>query len=282
MLASWIKHDTATTGTGTITLGSAVSGHTTIGDHFADGELVYYSIENGSNRENGIGTFTVSGTTLARTTVLETLVSGTYDRTSPSAINLASTSTVSISAIPQAWGWPGLNPAAALHFIKPYCQDGSLGTTDVVVADTLYLQPLYVPVPGIYDAIRLDITVGSVGDYRVGVMSMGNNLQAPSLLSTSISIDSNVTGKQSASFSSAIQLNVGYYYTAFLCDATPTLRVYGRLQMGWATMVGVEDSTFRARSGFTVASIAGSPALPSSSGAVTDTGVSPLLLLEAA
>lgn len=281
MLASWTKHDTATTGTGTITLGSAAAKHTTVGDHFADGELIWYSIEDGNNRENGIGLFTVSGTTLARSTVLETLVSGTYDRTSPTAINLSGSATVSISILPDTLGWPGLNPGADRHFIKPYGQDGTEGGTFAAVADTLYLVPLYVPVTGSYDAIRLDITVGAVGNYRVGIMSMGSDLQAPSLLATSASTSSNTTGKQSTSFSSAIFLNVGYYYMAFLCDATPTVRNFGRTQVGFATMVGVADDNFRARVGFTVSSVAGSPVLPASSGAVVDADPVPLLLLEA-
>lgn len=282
MLASWTKHATATTGTGTITLGSAVAKHTTFGVHFADGELVYYSIEDGNDRENGIGLYTVSGTTLARSTVKETLVSGVYDRTSPTAINLSGSATVSVSAIPEAWGWPGFNPSAVYHFLKPYGMNGTEGNTGAVVADTLYLIPVYVPVPGSYDAIRLDITAGAVGDYRVGVMSMGADLEAPSLLATSVSTDSNVTGKQSTSFSSAIQLNVGYYHMAFLCDAAPTVRAFDRSHVGHQHMIGVNAGDFRSYPGASVASIAGSPALPSTSGTLAFAGRAPLLLLEAA
>jgi hypothetical protein len=78
-----VKETTATTGTGTLTLAGAVSGFQSFSSALSDGDTTYYAISESStgNWEVGLGTFTASGTTLARTTVLASSNSG-------SAVNL--------------------------------------------------------------------------------------------------------------------------------------------------------------------------------------------------
>lgn len=83
---------TSTTGTGTVTLGSASVGFQTFADAgVADSDVVQYVIEEGSNFEIGTGTYTASGTTLTRTP--------TESSNSGSAITLAGAATVSVTAI---------------------------------------------------------------------------------------------------------------------------------------------------------------------------------------
>ena len=87
------KMTTATEGTGTITLGSAVSGFLTFAlAGVSDGDIVSYGISDGANSEVGYGTYTASGTTLARTTILKST-------NSDAAINLSGDAVVFITLL---------------------------------------------------------------------------------------------------------------------------------------------------------------------------------------
>ena len=70
-----VKETTTTTGTGTLTLAGAVSGFRSF-SVVGDGNRCYYAVVGGTEWEVGIGTYTASGTTLARTEVLASSNSG--------------------------------------------------------------------------------------------------------------------------------------------------------------------------------------------------------------
>lgn len=91
------RMSTGTTGTGTITLGSAVTGFLSFAAAgVGDGETVTYAIQDGSNSEIGRGVYTASGTTLTRS-VLKSTNSG-------AALNLSGTAQVFITASAEDFG----------------------------------------------------------------------------------------------------------------------------------------------------------------------------------
>lgn len=86
------KMTTSTTGTGTVTLGSASVGFQSFADAgVANSDVVQYVIEEGANFEIGTGTYSSSGTSLTRTP--------SESSNSDAAISLSGTATVSITAI---------------------------------------------------------------------------------------------------------------------------------------------------------------------------------------
>lgn len=64
-----VKESSTTTGTGTYTLAGAEAGFQTFAA-IGDGNTTYYAATDGTDWEVGIGTYTASGTTLARTAIL--------------------------------------------------------------------------------------------------------------------------------------------------------------------------------------------------------------------
>jgi len=91
-LVNRAKMTTATTGTGTITLGSPSSGYQSFADAgVINSDVVRYVIEDGTAWEIGEGIYTASGTTLTRT-VRESSNADT-------AINLSGSAVVFVSAV---------------------------------------------------------------------------------------------------------------------------------------------------------------------------------------
>ena len=70
VLRDRVKETSTTTGTGTYALAGAVTGFEAFSS-VGNGNTTYYACTDGTDFEVGIGTYTASGTTLARTTILQ-------------------------------------------------------------------------------------------------------------------------------------------------------------------------------------------------------------------
>lgn len=129
MLANLARMSTATTGTGTITLGAAVSGYLSFADAgVADGDVVTYAIADGSNSEIGFGTYTASGTTLTRNVINST--------NSGVAISLTGSAQVFITAAAQDLiTTPGQRNRLINGDFKIWQRDGGAFTANEVTAN---------------------------------------------------------------------------------------------------------------------------------------------------
>lgn len=71
-----VQETFTTTGTGTVSLGGAVTGYQAFSAVVANAGVCYYTMTDGTNWEVGIGTYTTAGNTLARTKILSSSNAG--------------------------------------------------------------------------------------------------------------------------------------------------------------------------------------------------------------
>jgi len=114
-----VKESSTTSGTGTLTLAGAVTGFQAFSAALSNGDTTYYAIAESSTGawEVGLGTYTASGTTLARTTVLSSSDGGTAINLSGAGADVFITQPADKAAYFDAAGDLTLNqdPTAALQ-----------------------------------------------------------------------------------------------------------------------------------------------------------------------
>jgi hypothetical protein len=186
VLADLVQQSTATTGTGTITLGAAVTGFRTVaGAGIADGVVVSYAIQDGTNRETGTGTVGGSGTTLTRTL----LASSTG-----SLLNLSGSAVVGIAPNAADFDFAFASQTANHVFAAPNGSAGAPSFRAIVAAD---IPTLNQSTTGSAATLTTARDIAMTGDVSWSVSFNGSaNATAAATLSTT----ARATGKQTIAF----------------------------------------------------------------------------------
>lgn len=244
MLANGVKETTTTTGTGTTLTLSAASGFVRFSEAFGVGEHVWYGLQSGDGkREWGYGSVGASNT-FERLLPMATYVSGTYDKTTPSRIDLTGTSTLIV-----------VNSAASENVAPP--RIANLGGADrracslpafnagglsgfALTANTIYYFPVFWPGGYPVATIYADVSTASSGKYiRLGLYEIGEDGAPKNLLADSGALSVASAAQISASIGPLV-LASGWYVGAMISDGAPSVRatsVQGDTPFGWVTGV---------------------------------------------
>lgn len=133
-----VRETTTTTGTGTLTLLGAATGCQSF-SAVGDGNTCYYVIDNGTDWEVGIGTYTASGTTLSRDTVLASSNSGSAVNWSSGTKNVYCTlpsERAIVGSGGNAFSWASLSVVARLVADDISGSDGDVVTSWALRAGT--------------------------------------------------------------------------------------------------------------------------------------------------
>lgn len=223
MLGNWISETTATTGTGTISLGGAsAADKLPFSSQVRSGEMVPYFVIDGNNAEEGIGTYTTGS--LARTLVLSTKTGSTYADRPTLGISLSGTATVIMAAGKNTFNPAVLtrkNGSGTKYVVDAYLTSSNLSTRSLN-ANALYLMPFYMTAPVALTGLGCNInTLATTGTVlQLGLYDINPTTNLATLIAQTATINAlGVTGYNDALFSSNIYLPAGMYLIGLDSDS---------------------------------------------------------------
>lgn len=216
-LANLAKETVSVGGTGNLTLGGAVTGHVTLNNAVGTNRPFTYVIEDGGDYEIGYGRLSAS-TTFVRTDILQTIVSGAIDFTSPAALTVSTSATVGIDTAVQGimgghsgycFASSGVNGITSFNHVRAETAIGSfngyLNMDTFFLATSKYITACSVHVIGTAASAAL----------RVGIYSKATNGKPGYLLkefTDAAVIDCSTSGAKTATPTAGLWLPAGDYF----------------------------------------------------------------------
>jgi len=244
MIANWVKESVSAGGTGNLTLGGAETGLVSLDTAIGQDIAFVYTIEDGSNRECGVGHLSAAST-LVRDKILETLVSGTLDRSTPAAITVTTSAFVSIADAAQLVqpGIPVSHDSDVDGVLSACIKDQGNSTQGGLNANQTYFIIHYNAVAGMCSAIRYGVSSGASGtDMQLGIYSVGaDGLPDKQLAVTTAKAPA--AGQNEDSLTSSIYLPVGWIYIGAVHDSAVAYRGSNGGNDTGPTPLGAESSS---------------------------------------
>lgn len=268
MLGNWIQQTTTTTGTGNLTL-STVSGYPAFSTQFSDGQRFQYQIlddSTGAPIESGIGY--LSSGALVRERIECTMVSGTFDNTTPTAVSLAAGTKRVICAVAAAATHTPATGAVSAATYKAY-GDGTQvfgsGGGFVMTAGRAYAKQFAALSANEIDAVIVRITTAGAAStlIRGAIYSIGADGLPDIKLAESGTVAADTTGIKQLTFTAFRPPQ--RFYVAVISSGGPTLYAtasgLSATAMGFTTNLEPYDLLYKAGTGTTFPSSWSSPTL---------------------